>query len=227
MKTIAYIDGGNLYHGLLRGHPANKWLDVVALVHAMLVYSQLDANNELAAVKYFVSRTKTYPHDPASVERQNIYLQAIIAHGGADVIEGYYNKNKAWIPSVDPRCQNCTASANGFVHVIKIEEKRTDVNLATSFLRDAYTNAADAFVIVSGDADFIAPLDLVRHELKRRTIVFNPRQRPTDLRFHATYCRNIPRDLPAKCQLPDIIPIGTHGRTIHRPAAWATSPAAQ
>ena len=35
------------------------------------------------------------------------------------------------------------------VHVIKIEEKRTDVNLATSLLRDAYTKAADAFAIVS------------------------------------------------------------------------------
>ena len=105
--------------------------------------------------------------------------------------------------------------------LIKIEEKRTDVNLATSLLRDAYTNTADAFVIVSGDADFIAPLDLVRHELKRRTIVFNPRQRPTDLRFHATHCWNIPRDLPAKCQLPDIIPCGKRGdRFIHRPDAW-------
>ena len=27
MRTIAYIDGGNLYHGLLRGCPASKWLD--------------------------------------------------------------------------------------------------------------------------------------------------------------------------------------------------------
>ena len=138
-----------------------------------------------------------------------------------DIIEGYYNKNKAWVPSVDSRCKECPASTNGFVHVIKIEEKRTDVNLATSLLRDAYTNAAEAFVIVSGDADFIAPLDLVRHELKRRTIVFNPRQRTTDLRFHATYCWNIPRDLPAKCQLPDVIPVESNGRTIHRPAAWA------
>jgi len=188
MKTIAYIDGGNLYHGLLRGCSACKWLDISALIRAMLVHSLLDANHELVAVKYFVSRTKTYPHDPMSVERQNIYLQALLAYGGVDVIEGYYNKNKAWVPSVDSRCQKCSASTNGFVHVIKIEEKRTDVNLATSFLRDAYTNAADAFAVVSGDADFIAPLDLVRHELKRQTIVFNPRQRPTDLRFHATYC---------------------------------------
>ena len=161
MKTIAYIDGGNLYHGLLRGCPTCKWLDIAALVRAMLVYALLDTNHELVAVKYFVSRTKTYPHDPISVERQNIYLQALLAHGGVDVVEGYYNKNKAWVPSVDSRCQKCSASTNGFVHVIKIEEKRTDVNLATSLLRDAYTSAADAFAIVSGDADFIAPLDLV------------------------------------------------------------------
>ena len=36
----------------------------------------------------------------------------------------------------------------------------------------------------------------------------------------ATYYAHIPRDLPAKCQLTGIIPIGTHGRTLHRPAAW-------
>ena len=28
------------------------------------------------------------------------------------------------------------------------------------------------------------------------------------------------RDLPAKCQLPDEIPVGTHGNVIRRPAAW-------
>ncbi len=33
---------------------------------------------------------------------------------------------------------------------------------------------------------------------------------------------DIPRDLPLCCQLPDIIPVGTHGNTIHRPSAWAT-----
>jgi len=76
MKTIAYIDGGNLYHGLLRGLPTCKWLDLAELVRAMLAYSKLDSNHELVAVKYFASRTKTYPHDPASIERQNIYLQA-------------------------------------------------------------------------------------------------------------------------------------------------------
>ena len=36
MKTIAYIDGGNLYHGLLRRCPRYKWLDLAALVRGLL-----------------------------------------------------------------------------------------------------------------------------------------------------------------------------------------------
>ncbi len=42
------------------------------------------------------------------------------------------------------------------------------------------------------------------------------------LKGAATYYRNIPRDLPARCQLPDEIPYGKRGdRFIHRPPAWA------
>ena len=49
--------------------------------------------------------------------------------------------------------------------------------------------------------------------------VFNPHTRSTDLRFHATYCKDIPRDLPLKCQLPETLAF-ENGRTVHRPAAW-------
>ena len=43
---------------------------------------------------------KTYPHDPASIERQNLYLQAVAAKGGIETIFGYYNKNKTWLPAI-------------------------------------------------------------------------------------------------------------------------------
>ena len=214
MKTIAYIDGGNLYYGLLRGRPATKWLDLFAFAQSLL-----DDKHELLAVKYFTARAKTYPHDPAAIERQNIYLQALAAQSKVQIIEGYYNKNKIWIPSVSDKCRECNTSTNGYVHVMKMEEKRTDVNIVTELLRDAYDNEAESFMLISGDADFTAPLDLVRRELGKQVLVFNPHTRSTDLRFHATYCKDIPRDLPLKYQLPETLAF-ENGRTIHRPAAW-------
>lgn len=218
MNTIAYIDRGNLYHGLLKGRPECKWLDLFAFAGRLL-----DGRHTLVSVKYFTARVKTHPHDAAAVERQNIYLQALAAHGGVRIIEGYYNKNKARLPAVRSACRNCPSAAGGFVDVFKMEEKRTDVNLVMELLRDAYANAAEAFAIVSGDADFIAPLDLVRHERGKQVVVFNPHSRPTDLRNHATYCANIPRDLPSRCQLPDAVPL-PNGRTLRRPAVWMPPP---
>ena len=215
MKTIAYIDGGNLYHGLLRRCPRYKWLDLAALVRSLL-----SKEHDLVSVKYFTARVKTYPHDGAAVERQTVYLQAVEAYGGVKIIEGYYNKNKAWIPSVKPECRDCDSATDGYVHVMKMEEKRSDVNLVTELLKDAYANLAESFAIVSGDADFIAPLDHLRYQLRRQVVVFNPHERATDLQYHATYCKSIPRDLPARCQLPEVVPL-PNGRTIHRPPAWA------
>ena len=88
MKANIYIDGGNLYFGLLKGHPEMKWLDLDAFCRRLV-----GTDHELNAIKYFTANIKTYPHDPASVERQNLYLQAVAAKGGIETIFGYYNKN--------------------------------------------------------------------------------------------------------------------------------------
>ena len=105
--------------------------------------------------------------------------------------------------------------------MVKLEEKRTDVNIASAMLLDAFNNRADVFVLVSGDTDFIAPVNIIRKDFKKTVIVFNPRDSKSWLRDYASYYRDIPQDFPAKCQLPDIIPYGKHGdRFIHRPDAW-------
>ena len=48
MRTIAYIDGGNLYYGLLRGHPEYKWLDLVSLARNLLDAKPSQAARTLA-----------------------------------------------------------------------------------------------------------------------------------------------------------------------------------
>ena len=115
----------------------------------------------------------------------------------------------------------CPTAKGGLIKVVKLEEKRTDVNIASAMLLDAFNDKADVFVLVSGDTDFIAPVSIVRKDFKKTVIVFNPRESTSWLHDYASYYRDIPRDLPAQCQLPDTIPYGKRGdRFIHRPPAW-------
>ena len=216
-KTLVYIDGYNLYYGLLKGSPDSKWLNLRALVAAMF-----KEKHEICSIKFFTARVRTYPHDIAAEERQKIYLQALVAFGGVEIIEGFYSKKKAWLPHVNGKCRTCEESHAGMAHVVKLEEKRSDVNLAITALVDATRSDADCFVLVTGDSDQAGTVYALRHEFGKSVLVFNPHVAVAEhLKRAATYYKHIPRDLPAKCQLPEIIPIGTHGRTIHRPAAWA------
>jgi uncharacterized LabA/DUF88 family protein len=216
-RTIAYCDGYNLYNRLLR-HTANKWLDLEAFVSILL-----RPDHDILTVKYFTSRVRPYPYDQQAIDRQKIYLQALTSRPKTEVIEGMYDKRKTWLPFVGEPCKSCPEMApNHMGRVYKFEEKRTDVNLATNMLVDAALNNADCLVLISGDSDFVAAVEAVRKVFRKTVLVFNPSDTySAQLDAAANYYKHIPRDLPAKCQLPDIIPIGTHGRTIHRPAAWA------
>ena len=88
-------------------------------------------------------------------------------------------------------------------------------------MADVHRGIADTFAVVSGDVDFAAPLCFIRHEMGLRTLVFNPHENVCEeLRRFTSYYKNIPRDLPARCQLPEVVPL-PNGRSIHRPPAWA------
>ena len=217
-KTIVYIDGFNLYYGLLR-FSQNKWLDVVAFAKSLLPRPN---EHEIMAVKYFTARVNYDPAEPTAQMRQSVYLSALEAYcPELKIIEGYYKRFRARYPFAKEPCKSCGKVPCATVW--KTEEKRSDVNIASQMFIDHIETNFDCIVLVSGDTDLIAPLHYLKKRTGKSVIVFNPHERPSEeLRAVSTYYKHIPRDLPAKCQLPDIIPIGTHGRTIHRPAAWAT-----
>ena len=216
MNTIVYIDGGNLYHGLLRFHPELKWLDLEKFAKALV-----RCDHEISAVKYFTSRIKTHPYDPKPIERQNVYLQTLAASSSVNIIEGYYQNSKKWLPAVFDACNACEQSRNGMLRIYRLEEKRTDVNLATEMVFDAFQNRAESFVLISGDSDYIGPIDRIRNELKKQVIIFNPREGKSDLMYHANYYKPIPKDLAATCQLPDVVTVGN--KTFSRPNEWRAS----
>ena len=95
------------------------------------------------------------------------------------------------------------------------------MNLVVQAIHDAALNFADSYVIVTGDSDQVGTILSMRKDFGKQVIVLNPHESNSlELKMAATFYRNIPRDLPAKCQLPDEIPVGTQGNVIRRPAAW-------
>ena len=212
-RTNVYFDGYNFYYGAVKGTPW-KWIDPV-----LLVKNLLRDDHEIKSLKYFTSPIKTYPHDSAALDRQKIYLQALSTLPEVEIIQGFYSKNARWLPVYEEACKSCDTAKDGMIRVVKLEEKRSDVNLASSMLLDAFRNNADVFVLVSGDTDFIGPVNIVRKEFGKTVIVLNPHDRISWLRDYASYYKDIPRDILAKSQLPDSIPYGKN-HTITKPAAW-------
>lgn len=82
-------------------------------------------------------------------------------------------------------------------------------------------------MLISGDADFIRPVNVLRKDLGKLVLVYDPHERRYQLEKYASYYKPIPRDLPARCQLPYEIEVGTHGRIIRCPKAWRTDAIAE
>lgn len=68
---------------------------------------------------------------------------------------------------------------NGYVKVIKTEEKGSDVNLALYLLSDGYKNAYDVAVIVSNDSDLLLPIQFAKKELGKKIGILNPQKHPS------------------------------------------------
>ena len=101
-RTIVYIDGFNLYYGLLRDNAIYKWLDLWKFATELVT-----PNNDIVAVKYFTSRVNYDPKKPSSKERQEIYLRALQKMGTVEIVEGYYQRRDARMPFRFEPCKSC------------------------------------------------------------------------------------------------------------------------
>ena len=211
MRTIVYIDGFNLFYGLLRNTPW-LWLDLEKFVRALLTEKY-----DIVAIKFFTARIRCDKFMQASPHDQACYLEVLTANPLIQIIEGAYKRFRVKLPFVKEPCVSCGKVE--YATVWKTEEKKSDVNLAVEKTCDAYENKADAFVLISGDADHAAALAVARRKHGKVTVVFNPHEgESTELRKLSTFYRAIPRELPAKCQLP--IEVEAGGRIVHCPEAW-------
>ena len=208
MRTIAYVDGFNLYFGALRKTP-HRWLNLQKLIelHSM-------PHNQLVGIKYFTAKLNPRPNDPDAPARQATYLRALGTLPNIEITLGHFLTKNVRMLLANP-----VLGQSPTVEVEKTEEKGSDVNLAVQLLHDAHLDRFDCAIVVSGDSDLLMPVKIVRNELKKVVGVLNPQRHPCRvLEANATFYKHLRPNFVAAAQFPDTL--SDARGTFTKPAAW-------
>ncbi len=98
-----------------------------------------------------------------------------------------------------------------------VEEKGSDVNLASHLLNDAWKGLFDAAVVISNDTDLVTPVQIVAAEQGKTVFIVSPHgQVAFKLRQAASRVRHLRTNMLKAAQFPATIP----GTTISKPTGW-------
>jgi uncharacterized LabA/DUF88 family protein len=220
MRTIAYVDGFNLYYRLLKKRADLRWVDPKRLIQEVML-----PEHDLLRVNYYTARIAHRPEKPEAAARQAIYLKALSTVPGLRIHEGSFLTSKPWMalaspPRGGPDPYLWNEPAPKLVRVIKTEEKGSDVNLAAHLVRDAFTDAFDVAVILTNDSDLVEPIRIVVQESGKKVGLLAPVEWPNQsLRAVASFYRHVRHGHVLRAQFPEKIDV-PDGRPILRPEKW-------
>jgi hypothetical protein len=211
-RCLVYVDGFNLYYGVLEPNPGWKWLNLQSLFEA------LRPDEDIVAIKYFTALIEPDRHVSPRRDRQRAYFKALATLSKLQRIEGKYQ-----LRQVTCRAAACPRQ----LQYLSPEEKKTDVNMTVHLIDDALHARADSVVIVSGDSDLEPAVDWVRknHPAIKITVYVPslPTQTPQRrndfyLRIGVT-CRPLPLVEIPRHQFSPVITF-PNGTTLQRPPDW-------
>ncbi|CAN7732731.1 NYN domain-containing protein [Pseudomonas sp. LjRoot277] len=201
MRTAFFVDGYNLFYGLLAGTPY-KWLNLKGLL-AHVAHIE-NPQSSIISVDYFTSSVKPIlaTRGRISKEAQDSYVRALKATKVA-VHYGRHSLEPAKAPRFIDR--KTGASRQDKVDIWKLEEKETDVHIAISMYRTATKQAAlevhdriEQLVLVSSDTDMTPALKAIREDFPDITIgVILPHRAelncpsPGSLKEHSHWMRRV------------------------------------
>lgn len=207
MRSVIYIDGFNLYYGLVKDTPW-KWLNIEDY------FTRIFHGDSIQAIKYFTAVAD-------NSQDQATYLNALDTLPNVKIIYGKFKD-----VNVECKVSNCRYRGNRIFK--KKEEKRTDVNIAIHILNDACSNQCDKLVLVSGDSDLVPALTMIKRLVPtKRLVVYVPAPRKHHIRAAAVELRGaadksktlFPTKLLSVCQFPQVITTAT-ANTIAKPPTW-------
>lgn len=243
MRVGVYVDGFNLYYGAKHRCGADssgwRWLDIRSLVRRKLPSAWLNGGAEIDRVVYCTAKS-IGDGDPDLPYRQDTYLRALIASGCVDHIEygtfvssvrssplairGANRKPNVveshWPVMVQNANREDVSNARFMVSHLFVEEKGSDVNVATHLLLDVMNGEVDAVVVISNDSDLMLPIAAVRDRVPVGLLNPGTRQLAGRLRDRADrgagrhWWAPIEESDYRENQLPDSV------GSISKPSAW-------
>ncbi len=208
LRTIVFVDGYNLYYGLLRKSKL-KWLDLYSLFNEHV----LDDRANLLQVRYYTAPVLgRMSDDSRSTQRQRTYLQALrkMYPEKLVIVEGKILATTPFQRLVHPIPEVPHLEK---VQVFDFNEKKTDVNLASDMLAGAWTNAFDQAVLCSNDSDLEGAFSTIKRYLPHiRLGLVAPilgedhRHISKDLSTHADWSKILSPVHLKNSQLPERIP---------------------
>ena len=206
-RTNIYIDGFNLYYGCLKNTPY-KWLNL-----AEFCRKSLPPNFQINKIRYFTALVQARPDNPQQGVRQQTFIRAIQTIPNLTIHYGNFLTS-----TVSMRLAAPPPTGSPYARVIKVEEKGSDVNIATYLLMDAYEKDFEAAVIITDDSDLAEPIEVVRRRLGHHITVLSPRGKSRELSKVATRFRQIDPKILAASQFSPTL-TDANG-TIVKPAIW-------
>lgn len=198
IRTYAYIDGYNLYNGIMepifdasgriKSIPFRKYLWLNLLTY---ICSFLPKEYKLEKIHYF---TATVRDNPPSKKRQQIYWKALETLPNLELHLGKHIPN----------------GHGGYI------EKQSDVNLALHMYCDAIEGKTNAMVLVCGDSDQVPTIRRIQNLNKgiEFFVIFPPKRFSQDIANiisrhyktrEPTLCANQFPDIIKVNEIPDII----------------------
>lgn len=218
MRTIVYIDGFNLFYGILKGSPY-KWLDLKILSEKLL-----PRDAEIIGINYYTAMVKG---SPKKLEKQEAYIRALKSY--IPVFKCILGRNQV-MPKLLPKAIEAGNDARGRpkykrgapVLVLKTEEKKSDVNLAVDIVNDTWLNKFDCVLLISNDSDLAPPLLIARNKGKRIGIATTSPRPAGNLKNIADFHRHITVSIVKSSQLPNkiVIPKSDPQRYYRKPKGW-------
>jgi uncharacterized LabA/DUF88 family protein len=188
-KSYVYVDGFNFYYGCTRGTKL-KWANLEALMYYLI------PNQDIQRLKLFAARSKGY-FDPNQPIRQEKYFRALRTLPTFELIDDAQFRRRKF--------KGSRTDTGEIVEVWRIEEKGSDVNLATHLVRDAFVEHFDMAVVVSNDVDLKEAVRIVTQETNKRVALVKPRRQYTELEDLAFLIKNITKTALRACQFPHVM----------------------